>query len=241
MTDAIDAAGLSAQVSYVGGGSSVGEKALANGEIGFAAMSRPFKPEMITAAGAKGIKPVANVIGLDGLAILIHNSNGISGLDFDTLNKIFSCAITTWQQIPGSGKVGAIKAYRRDDLSGTTDTFKSLVGIKNFGACVTVMKETSDIAEKTASEHDAIGYAGLSGSKAGNRAVAIAAKAGNPFVQITPATVRNKTYPLSRELFVYSASGAVKPNADEQKLLDACMDRSFIDPILQAHDFITLN
>lgn len=241
MTDAIIASGLSQKIAYIGGGSGVGEKALATGEITMTAMSREFKPEVFAQAQALGITPVAHVIALDGIAILVNSSNPTASMDFTTLVKIFSCEYTSWNQVPGSGKNGPIKAYRRDDKSGTTDTFKHLTGIKSFGACVTVLAETADIADRTAAETEAIGYAGLSGQKQGNRALAIAAKAGQQAVEPNTQTIRSQTYPLARKLFVYEASGSKAPAGVEQELLDYVLDRSFLDPIVQDHDFVTLD
>lgn len=240
MTDAIIAAGMDQEIGYVGGGSGVGEKALVNSEIGMAAMSREMKPELLVQAQAAGVNPVAHVVALDGVAVFVHGTNGTPGLDLNTLARIFSCEITSWAQVPGAGKATAIHAFRRDDLSGTTDTFKSLVGIKKFGACVTVANETADIAEKTATDVDAIGYAGLSGKKENNRELAIS-KAGTAYVQPTAGTIRNETYPLSRKLFIYEASGARKPNKIEAQLLEQVLDRSFLDPIVQDHDFVTID
>ena len=75
MTDAIIAAGMNQKITYTGGGSGVGEKAIVNGEITFTAMSRLFKPEMLDQAKAKGIVPVAHVVALDGIGIFVNKSN----------------------------------------------------------------------------------------------------------------------------------------------------------------------
>ena len=241
MTDAIIAAGLTQKIAYTGGGSGVGEKALANAEITITAMSREFKTEMLDAAKTKGITPVAHVIALDGIGIFVNAANPLASLDFTTISKIFTCDITSWNQVAGSGKNGPIKAYRRDDKSGTTDTFKHLVGVKNFGACVTVVNETADIADRTATESDAIGYAGLSAIKSGNRELAISKKAGEATVLPNTTTIRNETYPLSRKLYIYESSGSKAPAGAEQELLGYLLDRSFLDPIVQDHDFITLD
>ncbi|MGZ3769802.1 MAG: PstS family phosphate ABC transporter substrate-binding protein [Bdellovibrio sp.] len=240
MTDAIIAAGMDQEVGYVGGGSGVGEKALVNGEIGITAMSREMKPEALAQAQAAGVNPVAHVVALDGVAVFVNSTNGTPGLDLNTLARIFSCEITSWAQVPGAGKATAIHAFRRDDLSGTTDTFKTLVGVKKFGACVTVVNETADIAEKTGSDADAIGYAGLSGKNEKNHELAIS-KTGSSYVQPTASTIRNETYPLSRKLFVYEATGARTPNKMEAQLLEQLLDRSFLDPIVQDHDFVTID
>lgn len=240
LTDAIIASGMQNKVAYVGGGSGVGEKAFAAGEINITAMSRPMDATVAATVRAVGVTPVEHVVALDGVALYVNKSNNLAGLDIATLAKIFTCQITSWNQVPGSTKAGAIHAFRRNDTSGTTDTFKNLVGVKTFGACVTIVAETADIAERTSGDADAIGYAGLSGHVAGNRAVGIS-KSGSNFVVPVTNTIRNGSYPLARKLFIYEATGARKVNAVEKELLANLLDRSFLDPILQDHDFVTLN
>jgi phosphate transport system substrate-binding protein len=240
MTDAIIASGLDLVIGYVGGGSGVGEKAFVNGEIGITAMSREIKPDAVAQLQAAGVTPVAHVIALDGVSVFVNSANPAAGIDFATLAKVFTCDVTSWSQIPGSGKTGPIHAFRRNDESGTTDTFKNLVGIKAFGACVTVLAETADIAEKVGLDVDAVGYAGLSGKTDKNRELAVA-KTGTAFVLPTTASIRSASYPLSRKLFVYEASGARTPNKVEAQFLEQLLDRSFLDPIVQDHDFVTID
>ncbi len=240
MTDAIIAAGFDKEIGYVGGGSGVGEKAFANGEINLTAMSRLLKPEVLTQISASGVTANAHVVALDGVAVFVNSTHKLAGLDLNTVSRIFSCEITSWGQVPRSGRTTPIHAYRRNDLSGTTDTFKNLVGIKAFGACVTVVNETADIAEKTGSDTDAIGYAGLSGKTDRNAEVALA-KSGTTYVMPTAATIRDETYPLARKLYIYSSSGSRSPNSIEGKLLEQLLDRSFLDPIVQDHDFVTID
>jgi phosphate transport system substrate-binding protein len=240
MTDAIIASGFDKEIGYTGGGSGVGEKAFANGEIGLTAMSRQMKPEILAQIKAAGSAANENIVALDGIAVFVNATNTLAGLDLTTLAKVFTCEITSWSQIAGSGKSSPIHAFRRNDQSGTTDTFKALVGVKTFGACVTVVNETADIAEKTGLDADAIGYAGLSGKTEKNREVNLS-KAGDADVAPTAANIRNETYPLARKLYIYSVSGSRKMNSVEARLLELLLDRSFLDPIVQDHDFITID
>jgi phosphate transport system substrate-binding protein len=240
MTDAIIAAGMDQTIGYVGGGSGVGEKAIVQGEIGITAMSREMKPEAVAQARTAGMNPIGHIVALDGIAVFTNKQNPLVGMDLSTLARVFTCEITSWAQVPGSGKTGAIHSYRRDDLSGTTDTFKTLVGVKKFGACVEIVNETADIAEKTGADVDAIGYAGLSGKSDRNQALGIA-KSGNSYVLPTAANIRSANYPLARSLYIYEATGSRTPNKEETQLLQQLLDRSFLDPIAQDHDFVTLD
>ncbi len=79
MTDAIIAGGLEQQISYAGGGSGNGEKAIAAGEQGIAPMSRERKPEVLQQATAQGVTIVPHVIGLDGIGIFVNKSSSNTG------------------------------------------------------------------------------------------------------------------------------------------------------------------
>jgi phosphate transport system substrate-binding protein len=241
MISAISEADMGQEISYLGGGSGKGENALIAGEQGIAPMSREMKPEVLAEGRAHGVLPVGHVIGLDGIAVFLNGANAVSGLSLDVVKKIFLCDITSWSQVPNSGLSGTIKVVRRDDNSGTTDTFKHLVGISTFGACVAILPETADIAHETAHNSLAIGYSGLSAAREGNRAAALSRAIGEAFVLPTVANIRSGAYPLARKLFVYEAAGTQVPNAAEAEFLTYLLDRSFLDPILQANGFFTLN
>ncbi len=240
ITDAIIAAGLDSEITYIGGGSGNGEKALKNGEIGITAMSRPLKAEVLAEMQTQNVQATQHVIALDGVGIFVNSVNPVPSFDLATLVKIFSCQYTSWSQVPNSGRSGPIVGFRRDDVSGTTDTFKALTGLTAFGECITVVADTIDIAEHTANNPDAIGYAGLSAKKAGNRTAAIAKNGGTPVLPLAQ-TIRDHSYPLSRELFLVEVTGARAPNEVESKLMEFVLDRSFMDPIVQDHDFITID
>ncbi len=241
MTDAIQAAGLAEEIQYVGGGSGKGEEAIAAGQQGIAPMSRELKKEAIAKAAAAGIEVIAHPIALDGLGVFVNKSNPVSKLSLPQVKAIFLCEVTDWSKVPGSTMTGAIEVFRRDDNSGTTDTFKSLVGIKTFGACVKVLPETADIANETATNPNAIGYSGLSATREGNRPLSLSKVDGAGSYLPTVHNVRVKLYPLARTLFVYEARGSYSLNSAELKLMPQILDRSFMDPIVQQNDFITLD
>jgi len=241
LTDAIIAAGMDQQIQYIGGGSGNAEKGMLSGDQGIGPMSREMKPEIAAQLTARGITVVGHVVALDGIGLFVKANNAIASLDVKTVSRIYTCEFTKWEQIPGSGQKGDIKAYRRNDASGTTDAFKHFTGLKAFGPCVIALNETADIAEATARDINAIGYAGLSGKVADNRVVALSKASGAPAVTPTTATIRDFSYPFARNLYVYEVTGARTANEVEQQLMTYVTDRSFMDPIMQAHEFITID
>lgn len=241
ISDAIIASGMNNEISYLGGGSGKGEDAIVKGDQGIAPMSRDMKAEALEKGKARGVSFLDHVIALDGVGVFVNKGNATAGMDLPLLQRIFTCQVTDWRDVPGSNRSGRIDAYRRDDKSGTTDTFKNLVGISKFGPCVTIVAETVDIAEKTSKEPNSVGYAGHSAKRDANKSVKISAGNGAPFVELNVNTVRNATYPLSRKLHVFEVTGGSKPNASEAKFLRKILDRSFLDPIVQNNEFYTLN
>jgi phosphate transport system substrate-binding protein len=240
ITDAINQSGLQTEIQYLGGGSGLGEAGLRAGTQGIAPMSRPLSSAAIEDLQNQGVTPVQNVIGLDGVAVYVKRDGAATTqIDIPTLRSIFTCEITDWSQVPGSTKTGPIAVYRRNDDSGTTDTFKSLVKITAFGACATPLATTSDIAATVSTDGSAIAFAGLSGERPENLAVAVAITAAGPFVSPTVATIRDFSYPLARRLYVNAVADGRTPSASEQALLDLVLDRSFMDPILLANEFVT--
>ena len=240
ITDAINQAGLQADLQYLGGGTGLGEAGLRAGTQGIAPMSRALSSAAIEDLQNQGVTPVQNVVGLDGVAVFVKADSPALQIDIPTLRSIYICAITDWANVPGSGLTGPIEVFRRNDDSGTTDVFKALVGISSFGACVTPLATTADMATVTSTNPAAVGYAGLSGERPGaNRPLAVARTADGPFVVPATASIRDFSYPLARRLYVNSVADGRFPSAAEQALLGVVTDRSFMDPIMLANEFVT--
>ncbi|RZA21737.1 MAG: hypothetical protein EOP10_16295 [Proteobacteria bacterium] len=239
MSDIIVNSGLEEQMVYQGGGSGKGEAAIIAGLQGIAPMSRKIKPEALATAEKAGIQITEHTIGLDGVGLFVNTANKLKQLDLAQVVDIYTCKTTNWSQIGGDN--AAIVVYRRDDVSGTTDTFKSLTGLKEFGPCVTILKETSDIAVATSTEAHAIAYAGLSAGRPENHALSLAKTSADKFYAPTPTNIRSFNYPLSRTLYVYEAAGAYSKKDAEVQLLGNIIDRSFADPILVDNEFYTVD
>lgn len=247
VSEAITTAQLQSVLHYIGGGSGGSESALVSGAQGIAPMSRALSTAAINNLLNQGVTPVQNVIGLDGVSLFVQAASSAAAIDIPTIRNIYLCNITDWSGVPGSGKTGPITVYARNGLSGTTDTFKSLVGglpattngNANWAACVHEVDTTEDIATHTATEAGAIGFAGGSAGRAGNKPLAVAVTATSTPVAPSETTIRNFSYPLARRLYVNSVTDGRFPSDDEQALLDAMLDRSFMDPILTRNEFIT--
>ncbi|WP_338871260.1 substrate-binding domain-containing protein [Myxococcus stipitatus] len=196
------------------------------------------------AADAKGCcaGERSNVIALDAVNAYVSATRYAAlpsnGLTTQELRRIFFATDSSGAAIPGAcptdwsalGQPSApIIKYRRDDLSGTTDTFKSLLkggafcpgvtvivdeSASNPSPCLVTDNATTCIGRLTASNDNAIGYAGDSASRPGNaklalKAVAPVSPTTSTYVASNVVNIRKllqagatDVYPLARRLFL---------------------------------------
>lgn len=188
-------------------GSKTAFEGLKYGQCDIGMASRPIKDDEW-----KALQPVVGdlrsngsefVIGLDGIAVIVHPSNPVSSLSISQLADIFSGTVTDWSQL--SGQSGEIEVYVRDENSGTRDFFNDTV-LRKYGKSITntatPIEDSKELSAKVAGNPNAIGFIGLNyiGS---NKALAISdtgVEARKPSV----LTVKTEDYLLSRRLFLYA-------------------------------------
>lgn len=198
-----------------GAGSATAPPALANGEANFGPMSRTMKDSEKKAFVAKyGYEPTAIRVALDALAVYVHRDNPIRGLTLAQVDAIFSTTrkcgqsenIATWRQLGLTGEWQAreIALYGRNLLSGTRLYFAEHALCKgSFKESLQMQSSSLNVVQRVAKRIDAIGYSGIGYKTADVRAVPIAAKEGEPFVEPSTDNVERGRYPLARYLYVY--------------------------------------
>lgn len=197
-------------VSVKGGGSGVGIAALIEGSCDIATSSRAMKDTEIKDAIAKGVNPVAHIVGMDGIAIIVHPSNPIKNLSKADLKRIYTGKISNWKDLGGSDM--KIVVISRDVASGTYEAFGKLA-LDDEKVRKDALLNASNKAVVTAVEKTpgAIGYVGLGYITPNVKAITIDG------VECTRENVLTKKYPLSRPLFMYTngkPSGVIKTYLD---------------------------
>jgi phosphate transport system substrate-binding protein len=191
-------------VQITGGGSGVGIAALINGATDIAQSSRPMKKEEKDSAKAKRGKDVAETpVALDGIAIYVHNSNALKEITLEQAKGVYTGAITNWKELGGPD--APIISYGRENNSGTYAYFKEhVLGKDDFAPEIQSMPGTAAVINAVSKDKNAIGYGGIAYAK-GIRAVKVKKDAATPGVEPTMANVMANKYPISRELFFYTA------------------------------------
>lgn len=178
-------------------GSGNGAKALVNNTCDIADMSRPMKDTEFKAAADKGIQPVAHAVALDGLPVLVHPQNPVSGLTIEQVRKIYTGEITNWKEVGGPDL--AIVVITRDTNSGTYETFETMVMDKQkITEKAEYVGSNGAIRQRVQTTPAAIGYAGLGFVDQTVKALKVNG------VYPSAATVRTGEYPIARPLFMYT-------------------------------------
>jgi phosphate transport system substrate-binding protein len=202
---------ISVEVS--GGGSGVGIAALINGTADVANASRQLEPaELEKATKQAGKAPIEHVVGYDGLAIYVHKDNPLDHISIEELSEIYKEGgkISKWSELGVASVPGAkgdeIVRVSRQNNSGTYHYFREhVVGKKNdFKPGSLDMNGSKDVVELVARTPGAIGYSGLGYATPGVKFIKVSKAKGEPGVTPSVATVLDKTYPISRPMFMYT-------------------------------------
>jgi phosphate transport system substrate-binding protein len=208
----------SVDIAVTGGGSGTGIAALINGTVDIANASRPMKDNEIEDARANGIEPVEHVVAIDALAVILHPDNPVEKLTIEQLSDIFTGRITNWSEVGGND--AQIIVVSRETNSGTHVYFLEEVvrrGEKEntdiFAPQTLLMPSSVGITSEVRRNPNAIGYDGLGYVDAKHeRILSVAVDGDSPYVMPSAETASDNSYPLSRNLFMYTAgepSGAL--------------------------------
>lgn len=209
------------RVSVTGGGSGTGIAAMINGTVDIANASRAMKDEERSAANANGIQPLEHAVALDAIAVVVHPSNPVNGLTLQQISDIYTGKITNWRELGGEDR--PIVLLSRESNSGTYVYFLEEVirlGEESellFSPETLLMPSSEGISAEIRQNPNAIGYDGLGYVTPDQKMLGVAKDAGGPYVLPSADTVNDGAYPISRELFMYTAGepqGAVKAYLD---------------------------
>lgn len=206
------------ELAVTGGGSGTGIAALINNSVDIANASRRIKPEEIAEAKSKGVTPVEFIAARDAIGIIVHPSNPVSELTLKQLSDIYSGKITNWKELGGEDR--PIVRLSRESNSGTHVYFLEEVvrlGDKEnktlFSANTLLLPSSEVIVNEVRQNPNAIGYDGLGYIPDDLKIIAVAENPGDPYVLPSIATVNDKSYPIARDLYIYTPgepTGAVK-------------------------------
>lgn len=197
------------RISVTGGGSGTGITSLINGTVDLANASRQISPEELAEAAANGVKPLEHVIARDAIAVIVHPQNPVSQLTLQQISDIYSGKINNWSEIGGEDR--PIVRLSRETNSGTHIYFlETVIRLGNsedktlFSPNTLLLPSSEGIIAEVRQNPNAIGYDGLGYVPEDLKMIAIAEEEGGPYFLPSIQTVNDQSYPIARELYMYT-------------------------------------
>jgi len=197
------------RIAVTGGGSGTGLAALINGTVDVANASRQIKQEETDRAQANHIAPVEHTVARDAIAVIVHPSNPVKQLTLGQISDIYTGKITNWKQVGGENR--PIVLLSRESNSGTHVFFLEQVirlgDAKNkalFSPETLLLPSSEGIMMEVQQNPNSIGYDGLGYVTHEVKLLAVARDARGPFVLPSVESVNQGTYPIARDLYMYT-------------------------------------
>ena len=196
-------------------GSSTAPIALTEGTSNLGPMSRLMKAREIEAFEARrGYKPTAVRVAVDALAVYVHKDNPIAAMSLPEIDSVFSVSrrcggaeeIRTWGDagLTGAWAKRPLQLYGRNSVSGTYGYFKQKALCSgDFKNTVNEQPGSASVVQAVTSSLNGIGYSGMGYRTSGVRAVPLARSGSAAAYDATAANARDRSYPLTRFLFIY--------------------------------------
>ncbi len=190
-----------ADIQIAGGGSGVGIQAIGAKTVDIGMTSREVTKDEMTKYPSFLVTSVAQ----DGIAVIVNPSNTIQYITLDQIRNIYLGKITKWSEITGANVPGTnnqIVSVGRDSASGTRTYFDETVLLKATPVNKMLEKNSNGaVAQTIAQTPGAIGYVSIGFLSPDVKALPIWYNA-NKIIAPTIGTVKDKTYPVSRDLYV---------------------------------------
>ncbi|MEW6686493.1 MAG: PstS family phosphate ABC transporter substrate-binding protein [Candidatus Edwardsbacteria bacterium] len=203
-----------AKILVLGSGSKAGIAALNEGKARIAVMSRQLNSQEKKILTLNGIEIEEFKIALDGVAVIVNPTNTMERLTLPQIAKIFKGEIRNWQSLGGLNL--PIIVVTRASNSGTYEYFQNevLAGHK-YSVKAYPCTTTIQVIEMVGKYKGAIGYIGMNRLYRSwepwppqpderIKTLSVAKDAKSDFIYPDQETVDNKTYPLIREIYLYT-------------------------------------
>jgi len=206
-------------VQIAGGGSGVGIAGLIDGILDIAASSRDMAPDEIERATKRtGAEPKGFTVGLDALAVYVHQDNPLEAVSMEDLAEIYGDGghIVRWSQAGVKNAACAsdeIIRVSRQNNSGTYVYFREAVlGTRRELKLGSIDQSGSkDVVALVSRTPCAIGYSGMAYAIPGVKTLRMSKKKGEAGVAPTAESALDGSYPLARPLYLYTRGNPTGP------------------------------
>ena len=235
-----------ARISVGGSGTSDGFEAFCQGETQISDASRPIDvAEEVPVCEENGVEFIEIPVAFDGISVVVNPQNDwASDVTSEELKTMWEPAaegkITQWSQVRSEWPDRELSLYGPDTESGTYEFFNEVI-VGNEEEVNRSDYEASEddnvLVQGVAGDQNALGYFGYSYYANNQDKLKVLAVDG---VEPTADSIRSGEYLLSRPLFIYVSTEALKNNKAVKPFVDFYLSPQNLDRIVEAARYVTM-
>jgi phosphate transport system substrate-binding protein len=230
------------QITVGGAGTGDGFEAFCSGDTQISDASRPIEAEETQACKDGGVEYIEIPVAYDGISVVVNSQNDFaSDITSEELKRLWEPAaegkVNTWQQVRSEWPDQQITLYGPGTESGTFDFFTEEVNGEE-GASRTDYQASEDdnvLVQGVSGDPNALGYFGFAYYENNQETLEALAVDG---VEPNTQTIRSAEYPLSRPLFIYISTQALKENKAVEPFVNFYLDN--LDQYVEQARYVTL-
>ena len=236
-----------ARIEVGGAGTSDGFEAFCQGDTQISDASRPIEAEEIEACKEAGVDYIEIPIAYDGISVVVNKQGNDWAYDItsEELKKMWEPSaegkVTEWSQVRSSWPDKPLDLYGPGTESGTYEFFNGeIVGNEeevSRQSDVELSEDDNVLVQGVSGEANALGYFGYSYYE-NNLGTLRALKVDG--VKPTEDSIRSGEFPLSRPLFIYVSTEALKNNKSVEPFVDFYLAPENLDRLVKAAKYVTI-
>jgi phosphate transport system substrate-binding protein len=235
-----------ARISVGGSGTSDGFEAFCQGDTQISDASRPIDvAEEVPVCEENGVEFVEIPVAFDGISVVANPQNDwasdVTSEELKTMwEPVAEGRITRWSQVSPEWPDTELNLYGPGTESGTYEFFNEVI-VGNEEEVNRSDYEASEddnvLVQGVAGDQNALGYFGYSYYENNQDKLKVLAVDG---VEPTTDSIRSGEYLLSRPLFIYVSTKALKNNNTVEPFVDFYLSPQNLDRIVEAARYVTM-
>jgi phosphate transport system substrate-binding protein len=235
-----------ARIEVGGAGTSDGFEAFCQGDTQISDASRPIDvAEEVPVCEENGVEFIEIPVAYDGISVVVNKQNDwVTDVTSEELKTMWEPAaegeITQWSQVNPDWPDNELSLYGPGTESGTYEFFNEVI-VGNEEEVNRSDYEASEddnvLVQGVSGDENALGYFGYSYYVSNRDSLKVLAVDG---VKPTTKTIRSGDYLLSRPLFIYVSTDALKNNKAVKPFVDFYLSQQNLNRLVEAANYVTL-
>jgi phosphate transport system substrate-binding protein len=236
-----------ARIEVGGAGTSDGFEAFCQGDTQISDASRPIEAEELEVCEENNVEFIEIPIAYDGISVVVNKKGNDWATDItsEELKKIWEPSaegkVTKWSQVNPDWPNRPLDLYGPGTESGTYEFFNETIVANEEEVSrqsdVEMSEDDNVLVQGVSGDANALGYFGYSYYENNLDTLRALAVDG---VKPTEDTIRSGEYLLSRPLFIYVSTDALKNNKAVKPFVDFYLAPENLDRLVKAAKYVTM-